>query len=114
MDLVQSVAQAAGPRSRTAGGRRRHAKGEQRLMLAEAINELSETERLVLGMRCLEAVRPHQIALLLDQPEEKINALLESGMRVVREHLTEARSAPSPRAGSPSTARVRCGGGRAR
>jgi RNA polymerase sigma factor (sigma-70 family) len=111
MDLVQAVTHSAGPLPGSAGRRRRLAREEQREVLAEAINELSETERLVLGMRCLESVRPRQIAVLLEMSEEKVNALLQSGLRVIQEHVAVARSAPPPLKKESGSAR---GGGRGR
>ncbi len=90
MNSVHALAQTAG---QPQGGRRRRlGKEEERRVLARAINEMSEIERLVLGLRCLEAVRPRQIAAMLDLTEEKVQSLVEDGMRLIQSHLLEARN----------------------
>jgi DNA-directed RNA polymerase specialized sigma24 family protein len=109
MDLVQAVMQSVSPQSRSSGARRLR-KEQRRQLLAEAINGLSETERLVLGMRCLESVRPRQIAAVLELREEKIHELLENGMRRIQAHL----SAATGPADAARPVRGRRRGGRAR
>jgi DNA-directed RNA polymerase specialized sigma24 family protein len=111
MDSVHAIAHASPPQS---GRRRRPGKKEQQLLLAQAINGMSELERLVLGLRCLEAIRPRQIAAMLDLTEERVESLVESGTRLIEKHLLEARDgvAPVPASASVRSANGANGGGR--
>ena len=68
---------------------------EARRVVADAINALPETARLVLSLRYYEAIRPRQIALLLALPEEEIRQLLIAGSREVVNRLQEVPEPPA-------------------
>jgi len=74
---VHSLMQEAkvAPRERARLGRK-----EERRMMAEAIEDLPELDRLILGLRYYESVRPAQIAAVLGLPEDEVRRLLAQAL----------------------------------
>ncbi len=56
---------------------------EDRRRLAEAIDRLPETGRLVLGLRFYESIRPRQIAMVLGISEEDVRRILVDSVRQI-------------------------------
>ncbi len=82
--------------------RKRFRKDHERRILAEAMDSLPETTRVVLGLRYYESLTRRQIATLLSMEEEEVGELLTQAMqRVVhcldQEMQPAADSAPAPR-----------------
>ncbi len=88
--------------------RKRFRKDLERRVLAEAMDSLPETTRVVLGLRYYESLTRRQIATLLSMEEEEVGDLLTQAMQKVVHCLDqEMQSADDP----PPAQRRRTGRG---
>lgn len=58
---------------------------EERRMMAVALDDLPELDRLVLSLRYYESVRPNQIAGALGLPEDEVRRVLAEALRRILE-----------------------------